>query len=414
MWEMVTATRECFDTSKGKFLESELADMFYAEEWDEELRGYFGEELEKFTPLNIYIKVISHELPPDFLYRVAKRHTEQMAKRVARAERLVEEYKQEFLQAVRNGVEQGWLPVDLNRAARRLELVKGRIIDQISRPRSATLGNHSNDGVIGLSSIQFTQEKKDRLRKTIFHEFTHEIAGKSIQIQEVKDGDRVVDARVHDRKQGVSFAPYDSFDHRYTWLNEAITEWLAVRLSGYDGDQDDFSFQGSYSYAAERVELDRLFRSGLEESVALQAYFEDIDKTIPVQEQGKHFAHLLKQVNAVEGDPLAFHRLENQSVLNNVSHYLRSEYCYTPSTYESVRSGFPSGTESYKLNVTIGHQTDSAANIELYFHILPDNDNDAERGLPSMEDRYKRVEKVINGIVRSEGSRASFKIEKAT
>lgn len=413
MREMVAATREYFDTSKGQFLERELADMFYAEEWEEELKGYFGEEFEKFSPLNIYIKIINHELPADFLYRVAKRHTEQMAERVASAERLVEEYKQEFLQALQNGADQGWLPVDLDRAARRLELVKGRMIDQISRPRSGTLGNHSNDGVIGLSSIQFTQEKKDRLRKTIFHEFTHEIAGKSIQIQKVKDGDRVTNTRVHDRKQGVSFVPHDSLDHRYTWLNEAITEWLAVRLSGYSGDQDDSSFQGSYSYTAERVELDRLFRSGLEENTVLQAYFENIDRTIPLKEQGKHFAHLLKQVNAVEGDQLAFHRLENQSVLNNISYYLRSEYCYTSSTYKRVRSEFPPGTESYKLNVTIGHQADSTASIELYFHVLPDNDNDAELRLPSMQDRYRRVEKVINGTIRSQGARASFKIEKA-
>ncbi len=302
-------------TDREKFLLRKLGYLFM---WDDEsrteMKKLFGPDLKGFTTTGVWMKLKYDEIPPEVLHRAMLHHQDHMNEQLERFDALFEDIKRDFIEQVERGIKEGWLPVPIERLRSRLELVKGKMIDTFLAVGSMRQGSHNANGVIEVYDHLLSPESADGLRHTIFHELLHEISGRTIEVR----GEKIV----ADRKSGISMKKGGPFSTgKFVWLNEAVTEKYALRLSGFRQEDDGTSvfYDGSASYGDERKQLDRLMDAGLDERTILEAFFEDIDSTKSPGEQGRRWGALVSEIREVEKDPNALTRMEHEFAMRNAA-----------------------------------------------------------------------------------------------
>lgn len=378
---------------RAPFLRREVAAMFLAPEVREETRQQFGGDLQGFT-LQVLLRRLEDPrspLPSEFLSRVVRAHQERMKARQERAERILEEVKAEFLQAVEREVKRGDFPIDTETVRARLSAVGPSLRDRLLEPFSRSMGSHGHDGVVSFYSDGLEDGQRASLRETIFHELTHEIAGKSLQLVPETDAD-VPTLRPYERKAGVQMSSDSRMElvRRFTWLNEAITEWCALRLAGSKTQETpspdaapSAAYKGSSAYVDERKELDRLFALGLPEKLVLEAYFENIRSDQPANQRGLAFAALLRKIRDLEKDPKAFARLDHRFALAEASAFLGGQGVYGTDRFGAEREArLPPGTRLYPINVSIGIQPATRATKTFVYVLRPGRNGDAATSAP--------------------------------
>ncbi len=146
---------------------------------------------------------------------------------------------------------------------------------------------------------------KDTRKEVLFHELVHAIAGRAmVERQETVHflGDPFTSKEVqlqrtglrynHKFRKGMQRGAMNT-PSRFRWLNEAVTERIAMRILG---------MQASESYREERDELQKMVDSGVDEQLFIDAYFEDYDPTLPKGvKKVPAFTALIKTVHAKMG-----------------------------------------------------------------------------------------------------------------
>lgn len=339
---------------RKEYVLSELRDMFSAPEVQEVLNtqivGNFSESIVE----NLYFSVKDKIIPPAILYAAARSHLEKAAKQQEELEHLFEQIKKEFAEEVQVAVAEGWLPQSAADALGRINSVAVLLTDRLKSVHSGTSGTHDSSGKITVDNEQLKAKNIPLIREVIFHELVHEIAGKLVNIETTHD-ERFGDMyRLKERKTGMALKnprkPYSP----NTWLNEAITEWVALRLSKYDGDKADLhAYKGSLAYITERKELDRLFELGLDEKTVTDAAFENITADQEKGEKGKHFAALVQRVNELEG-PGGFNRMENQYIMRKVDDAMY-ELGALPENADFIKKAKEPGARIFEITVEVGN-----------------------------------------------------------
>lgn len=310
---------------RKEFVFSEIGRMLSAPEIQDELRRNFGDDLSALPFIKLYRAIEEDKLSDECLYAMVKRHVEDIRAQERKLQEIVAETKDKFRTAVTEAVSRGVLPETAAASLRRIDEAEVFLSDRLLSVRSSRIGDSHDSGAIDVSNEQLQDRLLPRMKKSLYHEFLHELSGKSITVlTEANEGPHT-SRYAFSRKNGVSLGnPQSQSEYSpNTWLNEAITEWLTLKLSGYAGDTDAFAYQGSMSYPIERKELDRLFAAGLEEEVVVNAYFENLTSDQLKGEKGKHFAKLVHRINELEG-PAGFTRLEHAHIMNDIEASLLS------------------------------------------------------------------------------------------
>ncbi|HEY4480104.1 MAG TPA: hypothetical protein VJB58_01370 [Candidatus Paceibacterota bacterium] len=129
----------------------------------------------------------------------------------------------------------------------------------------------SGDYDVGEGAIRVAyRENIEAQEKTVFHEMIHALSGRTILIEEKG---YFPDEMLEHQRVGFRFNVYDKngdwAGKRFRWLNEAVTEEIAVELSKANPEHQ--------SYHAEREKLKELYDSGLSKKLVYEAYFENYD-----------------------------------------------------------------------------------------------------------------------------------------
>jgi hypothetical protein len=348
------------DSNRKKYVIQEVREMFRAPEIQDELQALLGDNTQKFFGGELDLD-LAHDFSmlsarrlfsEDLLYTVAIRHSERVAAQEAMLAELAERTKEEFKGAVIAAVERGLLPEQAARSLDRLNSIPIELSDRLASILSNTLGENHDSGKVTVSGEQLQPDLIPRLRRTLFHEFLHEISGRSITV--TTETNEKWDAPLHlsrRKKSGVSLHGA-SFYSPNRWLNEAITEWLALELSGYNGDEGkDGVYKGSRSYAFERKELDRLFEAGLQRKSVTAAYFENI---VSGQEEprGEHFSKLIGEINRMEGR-FGFTKLENAHLMHEIEYECNYQSIY-PSEFRSRLEDVYPLEKTLQIHIDVG------------------------------------------------------------
>lgn len=391
---------------RKKYILGEVGKMFGAPEVQDELKRHFGDDLSEFTAINLFIKVIDGSISDEFMYAVAKRHVEDIREQEAQLEKIVEETKTEFKTAVTEAVANGSLPETAAEALHRIDSVVVSLSDRLLAVQSSKLGEADDSGKIRVSNEQLQAHLVPRLKKTIVHEFLHELSGKSVTVRtKIDDGPHQIHHAFH-RKTGVALNDPDLWYSPNRWLNEAITEWLAIRLSGYKGDTRESAYKGSYSYPTERQELDHLFASGLEDDVVTNAYFENFSSDQPKGEKGKHFAKLVQRINAVEGQA-GFAKLENEHIMHEVEYQMYNRYAHPAENVTVNKDTLPPEAKIFNITISIGTSEQTTITKKFVYMAKPIT---AGSITISVTDQWKRVESTLSYIEGTYRGKAKFSV----
>ena len=182
---------------------------------------------------------------------------------------------------------------------------------------------------------------------------------------------------------------------RYEWFNEAVTEWLALRLSRFNNGQNDSfsSFKGSTKYTKERRWLDDLFLLGLEEEFVIRALFENIDQDDDASlEKSEFFVKLKQRVGELKRDPEAFERLDNQFKLESFTRLLPWPVQEKDHGL-NYNTSLPNGTRVFDLSLRFGSEK-STASRDMIISLWPDNDG------YSSEDKYVQITQALDDLVK--------------
>jgi len=302
----------CGAEKRKAFVQEEMDSMFDTPQLHTELRTYFQEDLSDFSAENMCLKIRNGVISDELLYTAAKRHLMSIERREQFLQEAARKIKMEFITALREGVSSGFLPKIVLQSLSRMESVTIYLRDTMGNTQSMQSGELAScDAVsrkIGILSELAQESSFSQLRNALFHEFLHILSGQSITMQTGAQGD-AGESVIFLKKIGVKITGSTA---RYTWLNEAITEWLALKLSGYTSDQNERAYKGSMAYIAERKELDRLLESGVEKSTVVEAYFENFPTNQPVA-----LIRLIQKINEFEGK-FGFSQLENKQIMNGI------------------------------------------------------------------------------------------------
>lgn len=251
---------------------------------------------ENITPTTLSKVFISNPdlcniLPSDFLEQLTKAHVVKYEARVQVFEQnelpaLLQRVNEKFNQAIKTGI----LPIDLSTWERFRDSTAIGIIDPIFE-NEAVQGDYAEKKGIQISLLL----SQEQLEAVLIHEFLHVISGRTV-IKETEE--YVEEAGVESytyfdvQRSGLHFTSSLSRKERFSWLNEAVTEDLTLKIRG--------SEKGS-TYFGERklLHLLKQYLGGEIETVIYGAYFENV---IPGINKGEDFKTLLKKINEQFGN----------------------------------------------------------------------------------------------------------------
>ncbi len=363
-----------------EYLKKELQCMFFPDdETVEQLKQYFDENATQLKPIDFWIKVKNKTIPAELLMKFLVVHFERVQEQQKFLERIVPEIKNEFKEAVTEAVEQGLLPASVIQVVDRIDDIQVWLKDELftlvkdnsQNDATTKLGTFNAWGHVMVNNILFKDSEEDTLRnikETLFHEFMHELSGRSLSMRHHVDFAKQEFPVL--KKVGTQIR------QRYTWLNEAITEWLTLKLIGAQYDESDMTqYKGSQSYIKERKELDRLISLGLEEEVILAAYFQNfLSSDQPQEHHGKGFAQLVKSINQIEGQ-YGFTKLENSFTLDKAVQSLfgpRSGY-FSPGAinHETVREQVGNDARIFTIDLSLGIREESVVSQKFSYVVWP-------------------------------------------
>lgn len=388
------------------FAWTELVQMLDDPEIQQELKKHFKEDLSDFFPLNFYLKVADGSLPSETLYQAAKRHEARIHEQEQALLTFVEEKKKEFRQFIEQRVSSRQLPQTALEGLGRIDRVTIHISDTLADLESTTVGHFDRHQRIGIANENLIAGEMDAVKKTLFHEWLHAISGSSINVETrtyppiAADGDPTKFHSAYQKKVGLSVANGSAGYASFSWLNEAVTEDLAVALTGRTPNDTEGFYKGSNSYPEERQELDRLRAMGLEEDLLMKAYFENFSTGQAKEERGKYFQALIKRIDALEG-PQGFTRLENESILRRVRDSLSQTFILP--VKDSDHQG--ETDKHIRFTVSVGHQ--SKTTIEGSFSFTPID----YEGAPTPEEQWNRAKKQLDIAIAPFGRKTQYRID---
>lgn len=407
--DLLIRTRFEPDTERTDFLYKNVCSLLVDPGVMSEIKRYITGE---YSLTNVVIGL--SEIPAEILYRMLVIHQARMQEWKRRTEEFMENTKKEFFEAITREVQAGRLYVDLSLVETRLSYVVGKMADRLDCPDSRTLATHDANGVIRIYNSELMGDRLEYIRHLLFHELTHELAGRSIRIITEKTWKSVPERRVYDRKSGVQMRHDEGgavITRRFRWLNEAITEWYALRLSGFIDEKSNESgmYKGSPCYIKERKELDRLFALGLPEKLVLAAYVENIHEEQQLNERGVAFAALLRKIREIETEPGAFERLEHSYAMREVESLLEDERIYTVEEDVSFEQTSPRGTLLYPITFSVGIQPRFRVTKSFYALEYPKERKDDPAITRSS--KRDRLGEILTGVKNlTGGSRCRFSI----
>lgn len=337
---------------RSDFIFSEFKEMFSSEELQPLLQKEFGESEQEFSLGTLYERIVDGTVSDEVLYLAAKHHIALMKERQDFLDRIRIEASAEFREQTTEKVQSGFFPPIAAKRLPRATLSSVFLRDRLYDMDSQTLAHSTGFGRFTVYSDQVTKENVRKLKATLFHEMTHEFSGKVVNVRSVpvSVGSNIESA--YFRKNGLVLSkPGENYSPNQ-WLNEAVTEWVALELSGYQGYTTAGSYKGSSSYPSERKELDRLFGRGLEKDLVLLAYFEDIQSDQASSGDGKHYARLVQRINELEGKD-GFTKLEYEYIARGARDALISKRVY-PEDLLRPDSKIPEGSLRCEVEVTVG------------------------------------------------------------
>lgn len=379
-----------------RFVIEQIKKMFDGLEDGNRFDDYFPNGLSSDSAKNFLFKIIDGSIYDETLLALAKKHLEDIHEQEKQLSVIFEETRSEFENKIKDAVSKGELPEEALHALGRLDSVVINISDRLTSINSRTLGTMGHDGSMTASNEQLQTGLIPGLKKTICHELFHEISGKSVTVRSktIENGNLI--RSTFYRKSGVRLFSPDQVHTPNVWLNEAITEWLALRISGYREDNTNYAYKGSVSYVDERKELDRLFEAGLEESVVTEAYFENFSSNQPKETRGPKFARLVQRINELEG-PLGFGRIENTHILNNIWTQL-DEWGMHPSSSFIDNYTPPEEVRIFDISVSVGANPKVEVTKNFVFLSYPIKIGD---NTITVEEQFKKREEIIESIKRS-------------
>jgi len=181
-------------------------------------------------------------------------------------------WKNEFIQKAQAAIDSGQLPITRQQLEDRISLTNLDLGDGLGSPTSTTdrYGTFEDSTETAVIFQQTLREATGK--KTFFHELTHAISGRAINILE--PGQRYEGAGDNQRI-GLRFLYPGSSPARIGlhWLNEARTESLAAQIAEV----------GATAYPSERQLFSLLLTSGsqpLDQKLFDEAYIEDYDPSL--------------------------------------------------------------------------------------------------------------------------------------
>lgn len=114
-------------------------------------------------------------LEPNQFFELLERHQEDFNEQKAEFKELAEQTKTEYLAALEEAVEQGWLPINLATAKARIEELRIDLKDGFG---SSSDGDSDQLWKVFVS----TSVPKEQRRHALFHEFTHALSGRDVRI----------------------------------------------------------------------------------------------------------------------------------------------------------------------------------------------------------------------------------------
>lgn len=386
-------------SESDRHIGEEFGKMIDDPESREELEVIFGEKFSGFTIKNMLAKITDGSISEGLILKALKKHVDSFEKQKEQLAKITERIKENFKERVREAVEQQVLPEEALQALSRLDLIAVDLKDRLQNILSPIVGSCGTSGRIEVVSELLQPELEKRLEKTLFHEFLHEISGKAITIYSEDDGKIAYHRRsgiaLHSRKLGYS---------PNTWLDEAVTEFIAIKLSGHK-EAGAGAYNGSYSYSVERKGLDILFALGLEENTIFKAYFENISSE--GSEQGHHLQELVHRINEVAGAN-AFEKIENKYLAKEIEQEMYGIGALPLSETEPLSSEKILNAAIFHITVTIGSKED-VATIKKFVQVVPNNSIPVD----AKNDAKARVEQIMESIKSCYRRKMSYTINQA-
>ncbi len=200
-----------------------------------------------------------------------------------------------FKDRVQIMIEKDKLPITMEEIVKRLEGLDISLQDHLIEQTQLELPNQTLGYYRRSShSIRVTQLFFDLQEKNLTHELVHAtIAGrtftKTLQGKQNK---------ITENRNGLAFyTPKKKF---FRWINEAMTEQIALRL---------LDTKDSISYTKEREKLEELFETGLDRRAADQAYCENYDPNLPAKDRLKGWRTMVK---GIEGGVKKLRKIEQE------------------------------------------------------------------------------------------------------
>lgn len=400
---LILMMQEGYDSRK-KYILEEFNKLFNISEIQKEFKNNFGNNFSEATAANFWIKFEKGLISDEFLYAMAKRHEEDIKEQKMQLDKIVGETKVDFKTAVLEAVKKGFLPEITKEVLPRIDSVAVDLSDRFNSIQLSTMGSNDKFGIISVSNEQLQENLIPRLKKILYHEFLHELSGKSIVVEtRIDDSPNQVNHFFHE-KSGVALNKPDLEYSPNRWINEAITEWLAIKLSGYNGNTLENSYNGSNSYVIERQELDRLFSLGLEESSVTNAYFENFLSDQLNENKGQYFVELIKKINDIEGEA-GFIRLENKHIMHEVEFEMYNKYVHPVEDNFVKKEDSSDETKIFNITISIGTTEQNTITKKFVYIAQPSISENISIG-----DQWDQVEKILDYIEKKFNRRVRYEV----
>lgn len=377
--------------------EPELSSHFMIpEEFDKELHSVFGDDLSKLSVENLYIAANNGLISDEFIRTMSERHKEFFEAQSEELERFVEEVKADYREQIASAVQEGWLPQQATDALHRIDDVSVILTDKMKNLRSSSLGSIDSNGRIRIDSADFVNTNYDRVRASLFHEFTHAISGTAYNVLTIDGGNDKDYYRFELNKVGLHVRGH------HTWLNEAVTDTISLRLSGFkqvDEQGRELGYKGSETYPNERQDYDRLIEAGLDEALVMEAYFENFVDNAPEGETSeekeirrrrenvespKAFSRLVKAVNTIEGAG-GFLRKQNEYLIDQITRFAVL-VSYTEGSIP-IKEEREAGDRYFIVTIDMGVNDNTRATKQFYTHF---SDRSIGDSVLTVEDQMKK------------------------
>lgn len=409
--DMLSEDMEYLPQKRQKFLKDEVMAMISGKTMLAELKGHFGEDFSQFSFDGFMEKILDDSFSDEFLYEAALHHESAMASKREALNALAGESKERFKSIVENAVASGNLPPSARDTLSRVDSMVVGLEDRLNSPFSGTRATLYRSGYVSVMSDVVSEDSAGGVIHSLSHEYLHEISGKSITLTSLHenetDGSQLEDVSWFQKKLGLRFFnPEARVPRLGVWINEAVTEWLALELFGYSGDSDDpYSYKGSLSYVEERKELDRLFAAGLERNVVIKAYFENFVSNQSKSEKGKYFSEFVKQVNDIEGK-YGFSKLQNKYLLREIVLSLGTQLVMLHPAEDTDLEGLPLDISVIEVDFEMGIDERSAIS-QRYFRFIRQSSEDMEL---SKEKCRKNLENSLRVFQKQYGKKFRYTI----